>query len=147
MYEFHLDGTNSRLKISSHALDVTPTEISSFPVNEIDWDIEERTSGDLFERLDQIIETELELSTLSTTRRIPFRLHLQPATGNPRLDQFIASARRAEKLEIEKQTNGSMLVKLLLPDRTQIGSVFKPDELNVLCRFLPKLASLVLCNS
>lgn len=147
IFEYYLGETNFGLEVSNHALEVTPTEVIPLPVDEIDWDIEERTSGDLFERLDQIIETELELSTLSTTCRIPFRLHLQPATGNPRLDQFILSARRAEKLEIEKQANGSMLVKLLMTDRTQIGSVFKPDELNILCGFLPQLASLVLRNS
>lgn len=147
IFEFHLSETDSRLEASNHALEVTPTEIVPLPVNEIDWDIEERTSGDLFERLDQVIEAELELSNLSMKRGIRFQLHLQPATGNPRLDQFIGYARRAEKLEVQKQFDGSMLVKLLLTDRTHIGSVFKPDELNVLCDFLPQLALLVIRDS
>lgn len=67
-----------------------------------------------------------EAKVVHRQKRVYFH---RPTTGNARLDRFIDAFRQAEKVELQREPDGRVAIRLLLPNGIRQMSFFTEDEL------------------
>lgn len=91
------------------------------------------------ERTDHFVRLLAGLTELSPTQRQRRIYYHRPTTGNARLDRFIAAAQTAEKIEIQHEAEGKVVVRLLLPGGVKQMSYFTEAELETMKGQVPAL--------